>query len=40
MAHVAQAALGIAGTYTMRSKEFGTQREGPQFGSLSLAVRF
>ncbi|MDP3418612.1 lipid A deacylase LpxR family protein [Falsiroseomonas sp.] len=27
-------------TYTMRSKEFETQREGSQFGSLSLAVRF
>lgn len=27
-------------TYTMRSKEFETQREGSQFGSVSLAVRF
>ncbi|MGK7869856.1 lipid A deacylase LpxR family protein [Falsiroseomonas sp. E2-1-a20] len=27
-------------TYTMRSKEFETQREGSQFGSLSLAARF
>jgi hypothetical protein len=46
---VGDASLGIAVlfprarltfTYTMRSKEFETQREGSQFGSLSLAVRF
>jgi len=30
----------LTATYTIRSKEFETQREAAQFGSVSIAFRF
>ena len=30
----------LTATYTVRSKEFETQREAAQFGSVSIAFRF
>jgi len=32
--------MRLTATYTIRSKEFETQREAAQFGSVSIAFRF